>query len=801
MRIDRVRARVVRWPIASTGAARDRSERTSLVVEVRAATGEVGLGEAAPLPGMSPDTLAEAVAGIQALAARVPFVVEPTLAAVASLATAVTAAPSARFAIETAMLSVAAASQQRSLAALLTSDPASEIPCVVVVDDEHAARRAVAAGARCLKIKVGPGGDLERVIAISHAAPGLELRIDANRAWPRARVRERLWALAELPIAYVEEPCHDAHHLLAEPLPCPIALDESLATLAPSELATALAAPPGQLAALVLKPTLLGGFAACLAVAARARSAGITAVITHALEGPIGTLACAELALALGTTTPAGLAPHAALDGWPIAVTQLTSTSVRSTGTARATDVTRVAAWLGLGDPMQLDGTSEILDLPTGDERLPRSHPDDAQPRMRDLPAGEGREDGGVPGARSRTRDPGVHVLIATPSHDTIAAIHAAIAHRRALVLLHPKLPPVEQAQQRALAERARLPDDTAIVLFTSGSTGPARGVVLSRAAIEAAAAASAAHLGWRAGDRWLLALPLAHAGGLSIVIRCLLAARPIALLERDFDRAATAALLERCTLASLVPTQLAALLEDPAWRPPEALRAVLLGGAAATPPLLDAAARRGVPFLTTYGLTETFGQVATAPLDRAGDPGAPLVPLPGVEIIAGTRALPATIRIRGPMLATQYLDGAPIAPVLTTTDLGALDRGRLQVVGRADDVIITGGENVHPATVEAVLAATPGVRSGCAFAVADPYWGQVVGIAVAVDPGFDPQRAAAQWHAQLPPHARPRRLAATRTLPLLPNGKIDRRAAAALAAVPVHYRDPSTSSTSHRTR
>src|SRR5262249_48021074 len=147
-------------------------------------------------------------------------------------------------------------------------------------------------------------------------------------------------------------------------------------------------------------------------------------------------------------------------------------------------------------------------------------------------------------------------------------------------------------------------------------------------------------------------ALPLAHAGGLAPVIRCLAARKPIVLADE------LAASLERVTLASLVPTQLAALLDDPAWRPPPALRAVLLGGAGAPRALLEAAAARGVPFLTTYGMTETFGQIATAPVARAGDPDAFPVLLPGVAL-DGT----SPIRVRAPMLATGYLDGTPIAP------------------------------------------------------------------------------------------------------------------------------------------
>ncbi|MGH9888624.1 MAG: AMP-binding protein, partial [bacterium] len=112
--------------------------------------------------------------------------------------------------------------------------------------------------------------------------------------------------------------------------------------------------------------------------------------------------------------------------------------------------------------------------------------------------------------------------IVAMPSIETVLVVHAALAARRPIALLHHRLTPAETQRQRALVESAELPGDAAVILFTSGSTGAARGVVLSRGALVAAAAASAQHLGWREDDRWLLALSLAHAGGLSIVIRCL---------------------------------------------------------------------------------------------------------------------------------------------------------------------------------------------------------------------------------------------------------------------------------------
>lgn len=704
MQIVAVDYRIARWPIEPRGAARGRwRERTSVILAVRDETGATGLGEAAPLPGMSIDHVDDAVRACEALAARVPFTLDVPVHALA-LADRITPAPAARFAIETALLSALAQRTGSSLASLLAAMPQGELRNAIVVDDEDEAAAAVALGATCLKIKAPSPADLDRVRRIARVVPSARLRIDANRGWPRDHVRTLLASLSHLPIDYVEEPCIDSHELLGEPLLVHVALDESLIELAPEDLGRALESP--HLAALVLKPTLLGGFARCLELASAAHKHGVTPVVTHTLEGRIGTAACRELARAIGADVPVGLARHVA----ELSTPDLSDAALASPSPA-----------LGSG------------------------------------------------------RRSSIRTIVATHDDETVAAIRAAFHAREPIALLHARAPAEELSRQRALLETMRCEPDDAVVLFTSGSTGPSRGVVLSRHALIANAEASAAHLGWRDDDRWLACLPLAHAGGLSVVIRCVLADKPIVVGE--------VAAIDRVTLASLVPAQLAQLLDDPAWRPARELRAVLLGGAAAPPSLVQAALARGVPVLPTYGLTETFGQVATARV-AGGRP----VPLPGVELRAGTREVPAPIRIRGPMLATRYLDGTPIAPELVTADLGFLADGALHVVGRADDVIISGGENIHPTQVEAVLAATPGVRAAAAFGMADARWGQIVAAAITVEPTFDPVHALGLWYAQLPPHARPRRLATLAELPRLPSGKVDRREVAAVATSPIDY-------------
>jgi len=302
MRIAGVSTRVVRWSIASRGAAHRWNEREALVLAVRTDGGATGLGEAAPLPGMSIDVLADAIATTNLLAARLPVSID-TPAHAFAIADRTTAAPAARFAIETALLAAYAQHARTSIAALLAPLPHAELESAIVLD------MPLPVAARCIKIKVDRGVD--HVRAIAAANPHARLRLDANRAWTRAETLDRLAAVADLPVDFVEEPCPDAHLLLGSDLPCRLALDESLIELAPADLAAALESP--HLAALMLKPTLLGGFQRCLALARLAHRHGVAPIVTHALEGPIGFAACHELARAIGADVPVGLGAHSAL--------------------------------------------------------------------------------------------------------------------------------------------------------------------------------------------------------------------------------------------------------------------------------------------------------------------------------------------------------------------------------------------------------------------------------------------------------------------------------------------------------
>ncbi|MGH3865557.1 MAG: o-succinylbenzoate--CoA ligase [Pseudonocardiaceae bacterium] len=346
-------------------------------------------------------------------------------------------------------------------------------------------------------------------------------------------------------------------------------------------------------------------------------------------------------------------------------------------------------------------------------------------------------------------------------------ALHAMLAGGEAVAPLVPgqAIPP-------------RDPGPGQVVLGTSGSTGQPKWVQLGAAALGASAAATQARLG--GPGQWLLALPAQHVAGLQVLVRAALAgSRPAVLdLRGGFDPAAFGTAAQRLTseagrcYTALVPTQLARLLStDP--EPLAGFDAVLLGGAAAPEELLRRARAAGVHVVSTYGMTETAGGCVYDgwPLDGVG-----------IRVDPDGR-----IEVRGPLLTTGYLDAPEDTAAalrdgwFRTSDLGRLDgQGRLQVLGRADDVIITGGLNVAPAQVEAVLSGLPGVAAACVVGLPDPDWGErVTAVVIPADPGQPPDPDALRVAARrlLTGAQVPKEIILFDALPLRGVGKPDRGA------------------------
>jgi O-succinylbenzoic acid--CoA ligase len=298
----------------------------------------------------------------------------------------------------------------------------------------------------------------------------------------------------------------------------------------------------------------------------------------------------------------------------------------------------------------------------------------------------------------------------------------------------------------------------TLAVVLTSGSTGEPRPVCLTRANFEASARASAELLGVEPDDRWLCCLPVFHVGGLSIFTRSAIYGTTV-VAEPNFDAGRVKELLEagEVTLASLVPTMLARLREAGLERAPK-LRGILLGGGPIPDELLAWALGVGLPVMPTYGMTETCSQIATA---RVGERAAR--PLPGAEIRIGDEE---EILVRGPMVAA---DGW-----LHTGDRGRLtDEGLLEVHGRMDDLIVSGGENVAAREVEEAVRSHPAVKDAAVIGVEDEEWGRAIWAFVVGD--TDEAEVIEHCRGVLPGFKVPKRVVALDALPRTPSGKVER--------------------------
>jgi O-succinylbenzoic acid--CoA ligase len=362
------------------------------------------------------------------------------------------------------------------------------------------------------------------------------------------------------------------------------------------------------------------------------------------------------------------------------------------------------------------------------------------------------------------------HLFLVPAAEVTPAVVEAALDGTRPLAVLPDGPTAVVEAARAVLCPDVPLEDGADVAVLTSGSTGGGRAALLSAAALRASATATHARLG--GPGSWLLTLPMSAIAGLQVLCRSILAGRPLSVLGRGEPLAAAAARMPAGPrYTSLVPTQLRRALDAE----PDGLRAfdaVLVGGAATDPALLARAAEAGVRVITTYGMTETAGGCV---YDG--------VPLDGVQV----RVRDGGVELAGPLLALGYrLDPAATAEAFVdgwfrTRDAGELAAGRLTVTGRLDDVVVTGGVNVSPQAVEAVLRAHPDVVDAVVFGRPDDEWGTRGVAAVVPAPGSSPALPALRgWVVeQLGAPAAPRELHLIDTVPALHTGKPDRRAVA----------------------
>lgn len=375
--------------------------------------------------------------------------------------------------------------------------------------------------------------------------------------------------------------------------------------------------------------------------------------------------------------------------------------------------------------------------------------------------------------------------LVALQLRDPADFWDAFEAHRSAGYAVLPLDPRLPESATRAIIERMQpsilvgdtgarelegggpVEEGTAVVLLTSGSTGEPKGVVLAADALAASIELTHERLGAQRGERWLTCLPHHHVAGFLTLCRSA-ALKAEAEVHPRFDPESVAG--SGADYVSLVPTMLIRLLDQ--GRDIRGFKAILLGGGPIPAGLIERAAAAGARVVRSYGMTETCGGVL---YDGA--------PLRGVEVRTDADDV---IEISSPTLMSGYrndperTDASFQGGWFKTSDIGEWDGNILNVLGRADDMIVTGGEKVSPSAVEARLLTHPDVEDVAVMGTPDSEWGSAVTAFVVLKPGA-PASPLEEWRdfvrADLPYYAAPRAVHMVSSIPRSETGKLDRPA------------------------
>ena len=746
------------------------SERRGWILKLQAA-GHLGFGECAPLPGFSAENLAHAERDLRRLVRALALTPLPgTCQEVADWMLHQDAAPSAKMAVEVALLDLLARQSGQPLHAFLRpgSQPRVEVNATLGGGGDRVAQALALKqqGYRCLKVKVGLGEveeEVRLVATLRHAlGPQVELRLDANGAWSPLQAARALGELARYGVSFVEQPVAD---LIGFRAPCDIriAADESLRTLADATAHT----PWIDVA--VIKPMLVGGLLPALEIEQALGAQGISTVYTTLLDGAIARAAVGHLASASTHLEGAcGLATGA------LFVSDLsTSALVPQEGALH------LPALPGLGVvPDQVEAYETLWSATTTWLPHPLAHRARYLPEQIAMSGPEGLErtwnqlyrEGCWAAKRIQEKLGEAPLRVAIYAHnqpESVAWVHGVGLAGGHLVAIHPKTPwpaaclqitesgaqlvlsqralwqggkggeevglPVLWIDEILLEQAAEIPThhypevaehDLAALLYTSGTTGSPKQVPLRWGQVARGVTGSAIALGHEAHDAWLLCLPLCHVGGLSVLWRCAWLGTRVHVLG-GFDPQAVAALLVggAVTQWSAVSAMMSQVLEALGGRQVHrAFRLALLGGGPVPARLIARCEAHGIKVAVTYGMTEGASQLTTAaPGTSGGEAGWPLV-WNWVEV-----SKEGGVRVRGGTLMSGYVGEPGGEAWFETGDVAAWGPRGLQVIDRRTDLIVTGGENVYPAQVEAAIREHPEVQEVCVVGVGSEEWGQSV--------------------------------------------------------------------------
>jgi O-succinylbenzoic acid--CoA ligase len=724
--------------------------RRGFALAVEDTEGRIGWGDAAHFPGFgSSDELIGSQLGAALPSLEgVPIDGLPALEALLARESYV---PEVRYAIELALLDLLGQATGRSLAQLLSPEARDHAETHVLLTSTHS--MSDAAGASTFKLKIGR--DLDEVVRRlrelrEHVGPIARIRLDANGAFEREQALGCIERVAPFGIELIEQPI--AAGKLAELAEVRRAANARGITIAADEDVTdegsvEAVALHAAADAVVLKPMFLGGLVRSRRLADRARALGLEVIVTHALESAIGRTGALHLAATLPGTH--GLAWAPAEDIADVPAREGTRIPLPSSpGLGVAPRRARAFAPSPASDAASHEPPTVADPLRSS----ARTHPDhvavEADGRTLSYGALVGRA---AKVARALVQNGlrrGARVgLAGPPSLDWVVALHALrFAGAVACPLPHWPTPAEREAAalsldiSQSLDTTLPLPESidplpeaaldlakVQVVIATSGSTGSPRAIPLTGAQLAWSAFGSALRLGHAREDRWLCPLPLHHVGGLSILLRCAFGSTT-AVLHPRFDARTVAEALDSgtCSLVSLTPTMLERVLDARPSQPfPKALRALLVGGGPCSDALLERCGALNVPVSLTWGMTEAASQIATRVPGDVAPIASGMPPLPFTRISVSDAAL--------------EVEGPTVRGVLRTADRGLVRAdGRVVVLGRIDDVIVRGGENLDPREIEAVLAEHPSIADAAVIGVPSPTHGQDVA-AVLVAKGVRP--------------------------------------------------------------
>lgn len=725
------------------------SFRYGWLLVVTEASGRRGFGDAAPWPGFA-SRFEEVAEDISRLAspqavAQLPEIFE--LAEIASLG-ALTQTPEVRFAFELALLDLLGQQRQQSIAELIHTTPHD-----AVASQQLWTGTADAKATGTVKVKVGSGSladDLARVRLLREdLAPSTRLRLDAGGGWSPAVAMKAIQALAPLQVELIEQPIATGQpkawlplHAAARQAGIALAADESVCSPDYPQLLS-----QRSLDAVVLKPMFLGGILAAQRLGDEAQEAGLLVVVTHALESAVGR--CGALHLASGYGGVHGLGTALAEDFCrlqPIAG-ELPRPTEPGLGLALAktprphpiTPATVAASQKeGAKLPLPLESSAiaypERLALTFQGQQLRYCELRDRVCRTAALLHDRGIQPGERVGLEGPVNLGWVVLFHALGWLGAIVAPFDAAGTKeersrwKKIVGVNRVIHSAHELAQanhshKAMGERFWRLDDIRLLLCTSGTTAEAKPVAIDGLQLLSGAFGSAMRLGHLPTDAWLCCLPLHHIGGLAILIRAAFAGTCVHL-EQRFDAPRCNHRIDQgeVQLISLVPTMLQQLLDDRAGRPfPASLRAIVLGGAAASQSLLDQAQRCQAPLAVSYGMSETAAQVATSEPHRHDQGWLP--PLLGSRLTVQPQAsssqsdqVPQRLLVQGLQTRTGEI---------ATHDLGEVVQGRVRVAGRADRTIISGAKNIDPDEVATAICEHPAVAKAVVVGLANRRWGE----------------------------------------------------------------------------